>query len=185
MLKVNIVAVGGIKEHYFVDAIKEYSKRLSKFCTLKIIEVEEESNQKSIESKKEKESERLLSVCKGTIVLLDREGEFVSSEKMAEIIDKYQTQGNSEITYVIGGSNGVSEMLKQKANKTISFGKITFPHQLFRVVLLEQIYRAFCINAGLPYHKWGQSLGSSAVFTGEQFGLKQWRMKSEEWWIVD
>ncbi|MBQ3158359.1 MAG: 23S rRNA (pseudouridine(1915)-N(3))-methyltransferase RlmH, partial [Clostridia bacterium] len=110
-------------------------------------------NQKSIDSKKEKESERLLLVCKGTIVLLDREGEFVSSEKMAEIIDKYQTQGNSEITYVIGGSNGVSEMLKQKANKTISFGKITFPHQLFRVVLLEQIYRAFCINAGLPYHK--------------------------------
>ena len=153
MLKVNIVAVGGIKENFFVDAIKEYSKRLSKFCALKIIEVEEESSQKSIEAKKEKESERLLSVCKGVIVLLDREGEFVSSEKMAEIIDKYQTQGNSEITYVIGGSNGVSETLKQKANKTISFGKITFPHQLFRVVLLEQIYRAFSINAGLPYHK--------------------------------
>ncbi|MBR2909589.1 MAG: 23S rRNA (pseudouridine(1915)-N(3))-methyltransferase RlmH [Clostridia bacterium] len=153
MLKINVIAVGGIKEKFFVEAIKEYSKRLSKYCQLKIIEVDEESNQKSIDVKKQKESERLIASSKGIMVLLDREGELVSSEKMAEMIDKYQTQGNSELTFVIGGSNGVSEQLKQKANKSISFGKITFPHQLFRVVLLEQIYRAVCINSNTPYHK--------------------------------
>lgn len=153
MLKVNVVAVGGIKEKFFVDAISEYSKRLSKFCQLKVIEVEEESSQKSTPIKIQKESEKLYSVCKGVIILLDRVGELVSSEKLAETIDKYKTQGNGEITFVIGGSNGVSDEFKQKVNKSISFGKITFPHQLFRVVLLEQIYRAFTINAGLPYHK--------------------------------
>lgn len=153
MLKINVIAVGGIKEKFFVEAIKEYSKRLSKYCQLKIIEVDEESNQKSIDVKKQKESGRLIASSKGIMILLDREGELVSSEKMAEMIDKYQTQGNSELTFVIGGSNGVSEQLKQKANKSISFGKITFPHQLFRVVLLEQIYRAVCINSNTPYHK--------------------------------
>ena len=153
MLKINIVAVGSIKEKFFIDAIKEYSKRLSKYCQLKIIEVDEESSQKSIETKIQKESERLLAVCKGTIILLDRVGELISSEKLAETLDKLQTQGNSEISFVIGGSNGVSDNFKAKANKVVSFGKITFPHQLFRVVLLEQIYRAFCINNKSPYHK--------------------------------
>ena len=153
MLKINIVAVGGIKEKFFSEAINEYSKRLSKFCQLKIVEVEEESSQKSIDVKKQKESERLLNSCKGVIVLLDREGEMVSSEKLAEMLNKYQTQGNSEISFVIGGSNGVSDEFKTRSNKSISFGKITFPHQLFRVVLLEQVYRAFSINNNSPYHK--------------------------------
>lgn len=153
MLKINIVAVGGIKEKFFTEAINEYTKRLSKYCQLKIIEVDEESNQKSIDTKKQKESERLLAAAKGKLVLLDREGTMVSSENMADILDKYQVQGCSEISFIIGGSNGVSEELKKKSDKIISFGKITFPHQLFRVVLLEQIYRGISINAGLPYHK--------------------------------
>ena len=153
MLKINVVCVGSIKEKYFTEAIKEYEKRLSRFCSLSIIEVQEEAQEKSIEKKIIKESDKLLNVVKGCVVLLDREGKMVSSEELAEHIDKISSQGISEITFVIGGSNGVSKELKNKANYSFSFGKITFPHQLFRVVLLEQIYRACSIGAGLPYHK--------------------------------
>ena len=152
MININIVAVGKIKEKYFTDAIAEYSKRLTKFCKLSIIEVPEKSEQNNINKKIEEESQLLLSVCKGTIVLLDRLGKNISSEDIAKIIDK-EAFTASTITFVIGGSNGVSKELKYKANYIISFGAITFPHQLFRVVLCEQIYRAFSINAGLPYHK--------------------------------
>jgi len=153
MLKINVVCVGSIKEKYFTEAIKEYEKRLSRFCSLSIIEVQEEAQEKSIEKKIIKESNKILNLVKGCVVLLDREGKLVSSEELAEHIDKISSQGISEITFVIGGSNGVSKELKNKANYSFSFGKITFPHQLFRVVLLEQIYRACSIEAGLPYHK--------------------------------
>lgn len=153
MLKINIVCVGSIKEKFYVDAIKEYSKRLSRFCLLSIIEVQEEAQEKSIEKKIDKESEKLLNASKGAIILLDREGKMLSSEGLAETFDKLSTSGVSEISMVIGGSNGVSDELKRKAKLIVSFGKITFPHQLFRVVLLEQVYRAFSINNGSPYHK--------------------------------
>lgn len=153
MLKINIVCVGSIKEKFFVDAINEYKKRLSRFCLLTIHEVQEEAFEKSIDKKIDKESEKLLNACKGAIVLLDREGKMVSSEDLASNIAKISTQGLSEVSFVIGGSNGVNDILKNKAKFSFSFGKITYPHQLFRVVLLEQIYRAFSINAGLPYHK--------------------------------
>lgn len=153
MLKVNIVCVGSIKEKFFTDAINEYSKRLSKFCKLQIVEVTEEAKQQSIEKKIEIESERLKNACKGFIILLDRCKQEVSSEELSNVLDVLKSTGTSEISFVIGGSNGVSEEFKKQANKCMSFGKITFPHQLFRVVLLEQIYRAFTISAGLPYHK--------------------------------
>lgn len=153
MLKVNVVCVGEIKEKFYCEAIKEYAKRLSKFCKLKIVEVEEESRQQNIEKKIQIESQRLFDVAKGHIILLDRCGKLVSSEDMAKNFETLKNVGASEITFVIGGSNGVSEELKRRANQSISFGKITFPHQLFRVVLLEQIYRGFTISAGLPYHK--------------------------------
>lgn len=153
MLKVNVVCVGSIKEKFFIDAIKEYQKRLTRFCSFSIIEVQEEAQEKSIEKKIEKESDKLINSCKGSVVLLDRQGELISSEGVAKALDKFSLQGESEISFVIGGSNGVSEKLKKHAKLIISFGKITFPHQLFRVVLLEQIYRAFSINVGLPYHK--------------------------------
>lgn len=153
MLKVNIVCVGTIKEKFFKDAISEYSKRLSKFCKLQIVEVAEESKEQSIEKKIEIESERLKNACRGFIILLDRCKQEVSSEELSNMLDTLKSAGTSEISFVIGGSNGVSEEFKRQANKCVSFGKITFPHQLFRVVLLEQIYRAFTISAGLPYHK--------------------------------
>lgn len=153
MIKVNIVCVGSIKEKFYIEAVNEYSKRLSKFCKLQIIEVEEETRQQNIEKKINIESERLKNSSKGFTILLDRVKQEVSSEELAKIIDISKTVGVSEISFIIGGSNGVSEDLKKSVNKCISFGKITFPHQLFRVVLLEQIYRAFSINEKLPYHK--------------------------------
>lgn len=153
MLKINIICVGSIKEKFFIDAINEYKKRLSRFCLFNVYEIQEEANEKSITKKIDKESEKLLTACKGDIILLDREGKMISSEELANCLDKLSTLGTSEISFVIGGSNGVNEKLKNTAKYTFSFGKITFPHQLFRVVLLEQIYRAFTITGGLPYHK--------------------------------
>lgn len=153
MLKVNIVCVGTIKEKFFTDAISEYSKRLSKFCKLQIVEVAEESKEQNVEKKIEIESERLKNACRGFIILLDRCKQEVSSEELSNMLDTLKSAGTSEVSFVIGGSNGVSEEFKRQANKCVSFGKITFPHQLFRVVLLEQIYRALTISAGLPYHK--------------------------------
>jgi len=153
MIKVNIIAVGSIKENFYTEAISEYSKRMSRYAQVNIIEVQEDAKEKSISKKIDKESEKLDKVLRGYVILLDRQGELISSEKLAETIDKCQTEGVSEISFIIGGSNGVNEALKSRANKVISFGKITFPHQLFRVVLMEQIYRAFTINNNLPYHK--------------------------------
>lgn len=152
-MKVNIVAVGKIKEKFFTDAIAEYAKRLSKFCDFNIIEVDESSNITNIELKKEKEGELLLSKTKGYIIALDGGGKLLSSEDLAELLKTNMTNGESEFSFVIGGSNGLSDLVKTKANKIVSFGKITFPHQLFRVVLSEQIYRAFTINNHINYHK--------------------------------
>ena len=153
MIKIKIATVGSIKEKFFADAVEEYKKRLGRFCTFSVVEVEEESREKNVQKKIDKESERLLSVSSGQLILLDRVGQMVSSEVLAEHLKQSQIDGISEITFIVGGSNGVNEKLKKVCNKVISFGKITFPHQLFRVVLLEQIYRAFSINAGMPYHK--------------------------------
>lgn len=152
-MKVNIVAVGSIKEKYFTEAIAEYKKRLSRFCTFKIIEVDECTTQSNLDKKNEIEGKAILSHAKGVIVSLDRTGKLMSSPELADVISKTQLEGKSEISFVIGGSNGLSKEVLDKSMYVISFGKITFPHQLFRVVLAEQIYRAFTIQAGLPYHK--------------------------------
>ena len=152
MLKVNIVCVGSIKEKFYVDAINEYKKRLSRFCSLTITEVNELSEQ-SLNKKIDLESQSLLKAVKGQMFVLDRCGKELSSPEMAQLIKKTADSGTGEISFVIGGSNGVSQDLISKANQSISFGKITFPHQLFRVVLLEQIYRAFSILNNSPYHK--------------------------------
>ncbi|MBQ8468842.1 MAG: 23S rRNA (pseudouridine(1915)-N(3))-methyltransferase RlmH [Clostridia bacterium] len=151
-MNVRIVAIGKIKEKYYIEAIGEYAKRLSKFCKFSVVELPEKSEQQNIEKKIEEETKLLIGACKGTVVLLDRLGKNVSSENLAKIISD-ESLKSSSISFVIGGSNGVGENLKKQANYVISFGAITFPHQLFRVVLCEQIYRAFTINAGLPYHK--------------------------------
>ena len=152
-MKINIVCVGKIKEKFFVEAINEYTKRLSRFCDLKIIEIEEESKISNTDKKCEIESENLLEKCGGIVVALDSSGKLLSSPEIANFIKLKTNNGISEISFVIGGSNGLSQNLKNRADLVLSFGKITFPHQLFRVVLLEQIYRAFTILEGLPYHK--------------------------------
>lgn len=152
-MRVNIVCVGKIKEKFFTDAIAEYAKRLSKFCSFNIIEVDEASKIENLDKKSEAEGKLLLEKCSGVIVALDGKGKQLSSPELAEFIKNTAVSGSSEISFVIGGSNGLSEAVLKSAKLVLSFGKITFPHQLFRVVLSEQIYRAFTINAGLPYHK--------------------------------
>jgi len=152
-MKVKLVCVGKIKEKYFVDAISEYQKRLSRFCDFKIIEVDESSSITNVSKKSEAEGKSILEKCSGVVVALDGKGKQLSSTEIADYIECKKNQGQSEITFVIGGSNGLSDAVKNRADLVLSFGKITYPHQLFRVLLSEQIYRAFTILENLPYHK--------------------------------
>ena len=152
-MKVNIVCVGKIKEKFFTDAIGEYEKRLSRFCTLNIIEVPEATKFTNLEQKSNIEGELLLAKASGVIVALDGRGKELSSPEIAKFIEEKKVSGSSVISFIIGGSNGLSKAVLDRADLKLSFGKITFPHQLFRVVLSEQIYRAFTIIDGLPYHK--------------------------------
>lgn len=152
-MKVNIVCVGKIKEKFFTEAILEYKKRLSRFCDFNVIEVDEASKIENLEKKSEAEGELLLKKCTGVIVALDSKGKMLSSPEIADFVKQKQNSGISEMSFVIGGSNGLSDAVLKKANLILSFGKITYPHQLFRVVLTEQIYRVFTILDGLPYHK--------------------------------
>lgn len=152
-MKVTIVCVGKIKEKYFIDAIAEYKKRLSRFCDFSVIEVDEASKQENLEKKNQIEGKLLLEKCSGKIVALDSRGKMLSSPEIADYVKKKQLSGTSELSFIIGGSNGLSQEVIDRADLVLSFGKITYPHQLFRVVLAEQIYRAFTILDGLPYHK--------------------------------
>ncbi len=144
MLNVNIVCVGKLKEKYWRDAIEEYSKRLSRFCRLNIFEAEETCP--------EKEMPILLKNSKGYMVSLCVEGEEMPSEKLAEIIEKVALT-NSSISFIIGSSTGLADGVKKASDLRLSFSPMTFPHQMMRVVLLEQIYRAFTINNNIKYHK--------------------------------
>ena len=157
MVKVNIVAVGKVKEKYFADGINEYAKRLSKYCEFSIIEIPEENYNKVddslIENIKEREAEKILPKLKGYVFAMAIEGKKFSSEKFASTIKGLTDSGNGIITLAIGGSYGLSNAVKQKANALISFSDMTFPHTLFRLMLTEQLYRAFSINAGSAYHK--------------------------------
>lgn len=157
MVKVNIVAVGKVKEKYFLDGINEYKKRMSKYADFNIIEVAEENFSKVDEGLiytiKEREAERILPHVKGAIFALAIEGRKYSSQAFAKEIKRLIDGGEGVITFVIGGSYGLSDKIKQKAQGLISFSDLTFPHTLFRLMLSEQIYRAFSINAGSGYHK--------------------------------
>lgn len=156
MIKVNVVAVGKVKEKYFSDGIAEYAKRLSRFCEFKIIEVEEENFKKAesgdISVIKEREGERILPHLKGRVFAMAIEGKRRSSEELARLI---QTAADSVgvMTFVVGGSYGLSEAVKSRADGLLSFSEMTFPHTLFRLMLTEQIYRAFTILGGSAYHK--------------------------------
>ncbi|WP_036606436.1 23S rRNA (pseudouridine(1915)-N(3))-methyltransferase RlmH [Oribacterium sp. P6A1] len=159
-MKVTLVTVGKIKEKYLRDAIAEYSKRLGAFCDINIIEVQDEKTPDraplSVEEKiKETEGERILQKIsdRSFVVVLAIEGEMLSSEQLAGKISDLMVRGTSDITFVIGGSLGLSPDVLKRANYKLSFSKMTFPHQLMRVILLEQIYRAFKINNNEPYHK--------------------------------
>lgn len=156
-MKFKIVAVGKIKEGYLRDAISEYVKRISRFATVEIVEVDEckslgTQNDKEIERVKKQEGERILSKLEGYVVVMDIDGTLVNSVELSNHIHELK-QAYSTFTFVIGGSNGLSCDVKQQADKRISFGKITLPHQLFRVVLTEQLYRACCIENNISYHK--------------------------------
>ncbi len=157
MIKVNIVAVGKVKEKYFADGISEYAKRLSRFCDFSIIEIAEENYQKVTDSLintiKEKEAEKILPHLKGFVFAMAIEGKKYSSEKLASELKEIIDLGQGVITFVIGGSYGLSNQIKSKANALLSFSDMTFPHTLFRLMLSEQIYRAFSINNGIAYHK--------------------------------
>ncbi|MDR3021675.1 MAG: 23S rRNA (pseudouridine(1915)-N(3))-methyltransferase RlmH [Clostridiales bacterium] len=150
MNRVNIVAVGGIKEKFFKDAIAEYSKRLHAFAYLNFIEIDEKAH-KEISPKIESETldlMKVLSKLKGNKYLLDIKGQLVNSQQFAQILSS-----EMDATFVIGGSDGVSRSIEQSITSTLSLGKITLPHQLCRVVLIEQIYRGFMIASGRAYHK--------------------------------
>ena len=153
-MNINIVCVGKIKENFYKDAVSEYAKRLTRFCKFNVVEVAEsriESN--DINKVKVIEGKSIISKLKGYVIILDLAGVMLTSTDLAEKIDDLQTSGVSEITFVIGGSYGLSDEIKQKADFTLCFGKMTFPHQLMRVILSEQIYRAFMINSNSEYHK--------------------------------
>lgn len=159
-MNIDIVCVGKVKERYLRDAIDEYRKRLSRFAKVDVIEVADEKTPEHASDTlnaqiKEKEGERILKhLCDGAfVVALAIEGDQLTSEQLAARIAQWGLHGVSHLQFVIGGSLGLDPRVLRRANMPLSFSKMTFPHQLMRVILLEQIYRAFKINAHEPYHK--------------------------------
>lgn len=150
---IKIITVGKLKERYLIDAVEEYKKRLSKYTKIEIIEVKDESSYEE-DKNKEKEAENIIKCIsdKDFIVTLEIDGKEISSVEFASKIENIFNI-NSNITFIIGGSYGLSNRIKELSNYKLSFSKMTFPHQLFRVILLEQIYRAFKINNNESYHK--------------------------------
>ena len=159
-MKITVIGVGKIKEKYFTDAIKEYAKRLSRYCKLEIVEVADEKTPDSASDNvnrmiKAKEGERLLSCIKDDmyVISLAIDGKMLDSVELSEKIASLGISGKSDIAFVIGGSLGLDDKVLQRADYKLSFSKMTFPHQLMRVILLEQIYRSFRIMKNEPYHK--------------------------------
>ena len=159
-MKITLITVGKIKEKYFTDAIVEYTKRLSRYCKLEIIEVADEKTpdgaSEALENQiKEKEGERILSKIPDSayVVALAIDGKQLSSEELADKMEKWNVGGISHLVFIIGGSLGLTPKVLNRADFKLSFSKMTFPHQLMRVVLLEQIYRSFRIRNNEPYHK--------------------------------
>ena len=159
-MKITIITVGKLKEKYLKDAIAEYTKRLSKYCKLEIIEVADEKTPDNASEVVEhairaKEAERILKYVKedAYVITLEINGKQLGSEELAEKIDKLGVQGTSHIIFIIGGSIGLGEDVLKKSDFALSFSKMTFPHQLMRIILAEQIYRAFEISSNGKYHK--------------------------------
>ncbi|KML40615.1 23S rRNA (pseudouridine(1915)-N(3))-methyltransferase RlmH [Cytobacillus firmus] len=159
-MNISIITVGKLKEKYLKQGIDEYLKRLSAYAKLDIIEVPDEKAPEELSETemiqvKQKEGERILAKIHpdAHVIALAIEGKMKSSEELADTLDKLATYGKSKIAFVIGGSLGLSQGVLQRADEKLSFSKMTFPHQLMKLILLEQIYRAFRINRGEPYHK--------------------------------
>lgn len=159
-MNINIITVGKLKEKYLKEAVSEYSKRLSKYCRLDIIEVPDEKapenmSQAEEESVKVKEGQAILKYIKNDahVIALAIDGKMLSSEAFADFINDLGIKGKSNIAFVIGGSLGLSDEVLKRADYKLSFSPMTFPHQLMRVILMEQIYRGYRIIKGEPYHK--------------------------------
>lgn len=161
MIRINIICIGKIKERYFTDAIAEYSKRLTAFCKFAVTELNEEKirsntpNQSQIQEVLNSEGKRILQKI-GTgdyVVAMCIEGKLMSSEELSKVIDNVSLSGKSTVDFIIGGSYGLSNEVKSRANLKLSMSKMTFPHQMARMILSEQVYRAFEISSNGKYHK--------------------------------
>ncbi|MCM3574908.1 MULTISPECIES: 23S rRNA (pseudouridine(1915)-N(3))-methyltransferase RlmH [Mesobacillus] len=159
-MNISIVTVGKLKEKYLKQGIEEYLKRLGSYAKVEVIEVPDEKAPEELSDTemiqvKQKEGERILAkIGQDTFVIaLAINGKLKSSEELADTLDKLATYGKSKVAFVIGGSLGLSDEVLKRADEQLSFSKMTFPHQLMRLILVEQIYRAYRINRGEPYHK--------------------------------
>lgn len=159
-MKITVITVGKIKEKYLKDAIAEYSKRLSRYCKLEILEVTDEktpdgASETVEENIRDKEGERILKLVKDDsyVITLEIGGKMLTSEELSDKIDTFGIQGQSHLNFIIGGSIGLGKEVLKRSDYALSFSKMTFPHQLMRVILLEQIYRGYRIMNNEPYHK--------------------------------
>ena len=159
-MNITIISVGKLKEKYLKLGIEEFSKRLAKYCKLDMIELDDEKGPESLSEKdmlivKDKEGKKILSKIKNNsyVIALAIDGKNLSSEELADTMSKLAVRGNSHITFIIGGSLGLSDEVLKRADYKLSFSKMTFPHQMMKLILLEQVYRAYRINNNEPYHK--------------------------------
>lgn len=159
-MNITLISVGKLKEKYLKEAIDEYVKRLQRYCKISIIELQDEKTPDNASEKeelqiKDKEGEAILKVIKDTsyVIVLDLKGKMITSEEFSFYIQELGVSGKSDLVFIIGGSLGLAQSVINRANYKLCFSKMTFPHQLFRVMLLEQIYRAFRIIKNEPYHK--------------------------------
>lgn len=160
IMKITVITVGKMKEKFMQDAVAEYAKRLTKYCKLDIIEVADEKTKEQAsevvcEQIRQKEGERILKYIRDDayVITLEIKGKLLTSEELADKIETLGIKGTSHIQLIIGGSLGLSKEVMIRSNMALSFSKMTFPHQLMRVILLEQVYRSFRIIAKEPYHK--------------------------------
>ena len=159
-MKLTVITVGKLKEKYWIDAVKEYKKRISKYAKIELIEVADEkepnnASEKDIELIKDKEGERILSKIKDSqhVVTLEIEGKEYTSESLAKQYQTWMNTGKSDVVFVIGGSNGIGREMKKRSNQEISFGSLTYPHQMMKVMILEQLFRVNKILRNEAYHK--------------------------------
>lgn len=157
-MKIKIIALGRLREDYWIQAFKEYKKRLSRFANIELVEIAEEriqreDSRKEVEAALEKEWEKIERQLEGEVIELAIDGRALDSVQLSKKLEDFALMGSSTLSFVIGSSHGLSPKLKERASLRLSFSKMTFPHQMMRVILIEQIYRVFMILEGSSYHK--------------------------------